>query len=461
MFRGDPARTGFYPVPGPENLRQIKWRYKTGGKVRSSPAVAAGAVCFGSEDGHLYAVHPDSGELIWKFHTGGDLSSSPAIMEKGVFFSGGDDHFYRVSLKDGKRQWRFKTGPILPYEFLGGDPKSFDYYQSSPVIVDGVFYCGSGDGHLYAIQADSGKLEWKFKTAGRIRSSPAYSEGTIFFGSFDGYLYALNAANGEQKWKFKTEGNAAFPMGEIQSSPAVAGGQVYFGSRDGFLYCLEAASGKEKWRFDHKMSWVITSPAISQGLVFCGSSDGRFLQAVMADSGQEKWRYDAKSRIFSSPAIADGRVYFGNGDGILTALEITSGAVQAQCSAEVDIHSSPVIANGELYYGSDDSCVYAIEAKVRKSRSIVTVSSNVLDSYAGEYKLFPGFNLIFARKGDQLTLQGTGQPAIPLSAVSDCEFIFDPARIELSFEKDEQGRVFRVRFIQNDTPMLAPRLRTE
>ncbi|MCH8349839.1 MAG: PQQ-binding-like beta-propeller repeat protein, partial [Chloroflexi bacterium] len=35
---------------------QEKWRFETGDRVSSSPAVVDGVVYFGSDDGHLYAV---------------------------------------------------------------------------------------------------------------------------------------------------------------------------------------------------------------------------------------------------------------------------------------------------------------------------------------------------------------------------------------------------------------------
>ena len=35
---------------------------------------------------------------------------------------------------------------------------------------------GSGDGHLYALDAASGHLAWRFQTGGRVRSSPAVAD---------------------------------------------------------------------------------------------------------------------------------------------------------------------------------------------------------------------------------------------------------------------------------------------
>ena len=56
MFRGNLARTGVYKTKGVEELTNLKWKFKTGDDVPSSPAVSDGVVYFGSVDSNLYAL---------------------------------------------------------------------------------------------------------------------------------------------------------------------------------------------------------------------------------------------------------------------------------------------------------------------------------------------------------------------------------------------------------------------
>jgi eukaryotic-like serine/threonine-protein kinase len=56
MFRGNLAHTGVYASAPVEQFGKIKWKFQTGGRVISSPAVANGMVYFGSTDGYLYAL---------------------------------------------------------------------------------------------------------------------------------------------------------------------------------------------------------------------------------------------------------------------------------------------------------------------------------------------------------------------------------------------------------------------
>jgi hypothetical protein len=57
MFRANLERTGFYKSKDVFQISGLKWKFKTGGKVHSSPVVADGVVYFGSYDGYLYALH--------------------------------------------------------------------------------------------------------------------------------------------------------------------------------------------------------------------------------------------------------------------------------------------------------------------------------------------------------------------------------------------------------------------
>ena len=63
--------------------------------------------------------------------------------------------------------------------------------DSSPAVVDGVVYVGSDDDHVYALDAASGQLRWRYQTGNDMDSSPAVVDGVVYVGSEDGYVYAV------------------------------------------------------------------------------------------------------------------------------------------------------------------------------------------------------------------------------------------------------------------------------
>ncbi len=198
-----------------------KWKFTAGSRVTASPAVAAGVVYFGSYDGNFYAVDAASGKLRWKFQTLGERR-----------FAG--KHLHGLQ----------PAGEVMP------DP--FDFFLSSPAVWHDTVYFGSGDNNVYALDAASGQLRWKFATGNVVHASPALADGTLFIGSWDSYFYALDAQSGKLRWRFKTgEDPVISNQVGIQSSAVVDHGTVYFGCRDSNLYALDAATGQKKWAFSN------------------------------------------------------------------------------------------------------------------------------------------------------------------------------------------------------------------
>jgi outer membrane protein assembly factor BamB len=184
MFRGNPAHTGVYEGKSPGGMK-LTWRFQSGGPIRSSAAASSGVVCFGSKDGRVYALDATSGVLKWTFETGGDVSSSPAIADGAVYFTGGDNHIYALDLATGKKKWKYETGAAIPYFYVAGEPRTYDYWSSSPAISGGILYVGSRDGNVYALGLD-GKLKWKVAMGSTIVASPAVADGTVNEGDMDG-----------------------------------------------------------------------------------------------------------------------------------------------------------------------------------------------------------------------------------------------------------------------------------
>jgi outer membrane protein assembly factor BamB len=412
MFRGNLRHTGVYNASGVATLNGIKWKFHTSGRVISSPAVANGIVYVGSTDGSLYALDLGSGTLKWKFATQSWVTSSPAIESGTVYFESYDSNFYAVDAGTGQLKWKFATAGEKRYAgkhlhhlepAAESMPDPWDFYLSSPTVWNGTVYFGSGDGNIYALDANSGALKWKFQTGDVVHSSPAIADGTLYLGSWDTYLYALDAVSGKEKWRFKTGDDPDFHnhVG-IQSSPAVVDGVVYFGCRDQYAYAVDAATGQQKWRFSTDGSWVNNSPVVQEGKVYFGTSIPGILHAVDAKTGKSLFQLPTGSPVFSSMAIANGMLYLGNFGGKLTAIDLktqrpawvfeTDGAKQnapALTNADgsikfevlftspslfyddmvIAVHklftmgtilSSPVVVGDTVYFGSTDGNLYAL-----------------------------------------------------------------------------------------------------
>jgi eukaryotic-like serine/threonine-protein kinase len=410
MFRGNPQHTGVYNAPGVPTFTKIKWKFHTRGMVISSPAIANSNAYVGSTDGSVYAVDLETGAQKWKFATQARVTSSPAVANGIVYFGSYDGNFYAVNEADGKLKWKFQTegerrfaakhihGSLPAAETM---PDPFDFYLSSPVIWSGNIYFGSGDENIYALDANSGTLKWKFKTGDVVHASPAISEGLLFVGSWDTFFYALDAATGAEKWRFKTgEDHNVHNQEGIQSSAAIADGIVYFGCRDSNLYALDAHTGEKRWAFFNKGSWVIGSPAVRDGKVYFSTADTALVHALDAKSGAEFFSLKFNWLLFSSPAVAGNTLYIGSEEGKLLTIDLSTqkpgwifqtdgskenGAALTNANggpkyeavftenfydnmvtgvnklfAVGMIFSSPVVSGSAVYFGSTDGNLYKL-----------------------------------------------------------------------------------------------------
>jgi eukaryotic-like serine/threonine-protein kinase len=411
MFRGDAAHSGTYSGQAPRQFHRLRWKFPTGDRLVSSPVCQEKVLYFGGDDGNIYAVDTEKGDQLWKRATGGPVPSTPAIANGTVYAGSYDGKFYALNAQTGAIRWKFATEGERRFEakgIHGLQPKTqtmadqYDVFLSSPVIVQGTVYFGSGDGHLYALDAASGELKWKFKAGDVIHASPAYADGVLYVGSWDSFFYAVDAATGQEKWRFHGgEDPVIHNQVGFQSSAAVVDGVVYVGCRDSNLYALDAATGKEKWRFNNEMSWVISSPAVAQAKVFFGTSDSSLYHVVDAATGKSVLKQQDKAYMFSSPTVVGDVVLLGVLNGTLEARDLKSGEVLWDFQTETSkqnkgwvltadrkfnepmffhsawreapviatekefnigaIFSTPLVVNGVVYFGSTDGNLYAID----------------------------------------------------------------------------------------------------
>ena len=321
-------------VPGGPSLR---WKFKTGGFIGSSPAIDRDHVFFGSQNQDVYSVDATNGTEKWHFETGKIVFSSPAVSDGVVYVGSHDTNLYALNESSGKERWRAHTDGQV---------------ESSPAVHGNLVYVGSDDGKVYAFDRTSGFERWRFETGQAVFSSPAVVGRTLYVGSKDDSVYALDARTGNKLWRFTTGD-------EVWSSPAVSAGSVFIGSNDHNVYSLDAATGAERWRFTTGGT-VSSSPAVAGGVVYVGSFD-HHVYALDAKTGKQKWKFLTQAPVFSSPAVSNGVVYVGSHDHNLYALDARTGKMRWRFEAEQLVGSSPAVFGGVVYVGSDDGFLYAVE----------------------------------------------------------------------------------------------------
>jgi len=283
-----------------------------------------------------------------------DTSDKVVLVEKvnpqdSTLYLSSDDHWiYAFDAATGKMKWKYGTADE------GGSKCVFN--------SDGtVVYCGTDDKSLRALDASDGSLIWKFSTGGAVTSSTRVgAHGSLYFGCLDGYFYALNP-DGSLKWKRNLDD-------EIWSSPALLaeGKAIFIGSMaegSANVFSLDGKTGEVIWKRETGAS-VFSSPAVSHDgkAVFVCSLDAN-CYAFDTGNGEKLWVFEGDSAFQSSPAVskADGTLYVGSSEGNIYALDSATGKVKWTREGKGELFSSPFIApDGNVYIGSGQGEVMAL-----------------------------------------------------------------------------------------------------
>jgi polyvinyl alcohol dehydrogenase (cytochrome) len=123
---------------------------------------------------------------------------------------------------------------------------------------------------ISADQVPKLKLKWAFGFAGGLRAyaQPAIAGGWLFVGSDSRNVYALDAASGCIHWRFEPD---APVRTAISIGPHGAGWAAYFGDQGSQAYAVDAATGKLLWKVrvgDHPASMMTGAPALYDGRLY-------------------------------------------------------------------------------------------------------------------------------------------------------------------------------------------------
>jgi outer membrane protein assembly factor BamB len=174
MFGSGPRRSGFIDTQALDRFSGVKWDFETIGERKT----------FRIEDVNPGYSYPDR-----RLASNGGIRSSPALADGALFFGSEDGHFYSVDAETGQENWS------LAIE-RSKQQRGISPVDSSPAVAGGVVYFGSLGNHLYAVDTKSGQEKWRFRTEGGVFSSPLIADGVAYVGSWDWNVYAVDTATG-------------------------------------------------------------------------------------------------------------------------------------------------------------------------------------------------------------------------------------------------------------------------
>ncbi len=233
------------------------------------------------------------------------------------------------------------------------------YIDSSAAIDEetSTVYFGSFDGRLYALDAVTGELKFKFDAGDVIDSTPVVYKDSVYFASWNNKLYCLNKSNGRLKWEYQMQSSEQDD--HRQSSPVAKDDVIYIGGYDGSVYALDYASGVIIWKF--KTGGAIRSKGVVDGkaIVFA-SSDGT-LYWLSLKSGRGMWMVNLGSPALATPLVFGDTIFASTKDGVLYGIDAKTKTVSGRfMNNSVNFYSSPISFKGDVVFATTDGNMYRL-----------------------------------------------------------------------------------------------------
>jgi outer membrane protein assembly factor BamB len=281
---------------------------------------------------------------LWTIDAHDTLEFPPTVGYGKLYLAQQKGLFFALNAQTGRVEWRKSLGRCA---------------ASSPTVGKGVVYvsymhpvvCEQGqegaDGFVVAWDAETGREKWRFKSA-PIESSPLLKGNRLFVGSWDHGVYALNANNGKRIWRFEADN-------EVNTSAAYWKGRIFIASDSGTIYSLSAKTGKLLWSEGSAREFYYATPTVAYGRVYIGSTDGT-MYVFGAKTGRLLWARPLGSYIYGAAAVYKRKVFVGTYDGQFYALDAATGDVVWQKDAGGTVHAAATVMDGLVYYAICSTC---------------------------------------------------------------------------------------------------------
>jgi len=297
--------------------------------------------------GYSESPAPTDSTILWTAPVTGDYHEfpTPIIVDGIVYYPSnyGTDSLYALDAATGELIWKYRTG----------------YTDDAVTVKDGYLYTASDS--LWCLDALTGERVWATAAADADGSTPAVVGGRVYCGraSYSGstsYIYCFNAITGAEIWSQTISGYTA-------SCLTVCSGMVFIPAYMGSLYALDSNTGSLVWEnTDSYGGYWDSSPVVVGNVIYINGQDSR-TRAINAMTGITVWEVDITPGTYISATIAyhDGRLYFGDQVDAFHCLDASNGStIWSVPGVE---HGSSGIADGIVFYG-EGSNYYADSARV-------------------------------------------------------------------------------------------------
>ncbi|MDX1537453.1 outer membrane protein assembly factor BamB [Arsukibacterium sp.] len=268
----------------------------------------------GTEDGEVFALNAENGQLLWRAAVSGEVIASPAAGDGLVVVTTTAGTLIALDPETGEQRWFFEDEQP-PLTIRG---------VSEPVIEAGGVIYGSGTGRVGVLIAERGYQAWEEVIATPqgstdlsrlvdVDAKPIVIAGTLYTIAYNGELVAMELRSGRQIWK---RDYASF------RNMAVAGNILYLVDSTGGIYAVDRRNGSEVWGQQGLQRHFLTGPTVYKDYLVVGDNKGN-LHWLNRETGEFVARQSFDSSGFYRQAVAtDDYLLVTSRNGELVLLQV-------------------------------------------------------------------------------------------------------------------------------------------
>lgn len=318
------------------------------------------------------------------------VRATPTVIERDLLVGNNNSGtLQRIDPRTGDTRWQAAAPNWVHSEMVwAGDTVVVGYgnryftSDADPAVPN--YARGTGDSGILALDADTGKTRWQFRTLGEVMPTPAIVEHRVYAATGSRAIQVLSLDTGQQVGLIRLGSFVSM------SSPAVDDhGRLYVGGGDPYrLFCIDTDDNRIVWHadFPDMLGGVDdVPPAVGDGFVITSGVyktkdsavfDHR-LFAYDADTGRQRWQADlgtggsVKNNRSGAPTIADGQVVVGSPTSKrLAAFDLADGKKRWSLDTGA-IKAPPVIRDGRVYATTTNADLLVVDlATGRQIKSI-------------------------------------------------------------------------------------------
>lgn len=254
-------------------------------------------VYFGTENGEVYALNSENGEIIWRTEVAGEVMAAPGVGEGYVVAHLGNGIVTALDAETGEEAWIHEE-EVPPLSLRG---------SSAPVVTSGGVMMGTNNGRAIVLILENGQLAWDERVVAPSGSSdldrivdidatPVVVGETAYMLAFNGELVAMELRSGSVMWRRDYAG---------YRTPNVTTTRIYVTTQDSHLVALDRMNGNERWRTDSLYNRSLTGSAEMGDYIVAGDRFG-YLHWLDRNSGAIVGRYEADSDPIQAAPVRAG-----------------------------------------------------------------------------------------------------------------------------------------------------------